>query len=189
MEDVRDKLEWFKIRILPYQAALRGRLRSLTHDSGELDDMVAEVLARAYANADWRTVVQGHAYLFAIARNLVIDRARRDKVVSFEAITEIDLLQSGLDFDAQLCARDQLRRLHGILADLPPQCRRVFIARRIYGKRFGEIAEEMGLSVSTVEKHFSKAIRLFMHALAEQEDTVFAKARPEPAKRDRTAGG
>lgn len=189
MDGIRDKLEWFKTCILPYQATVRTRLKSLTRNGAELDDLVAEVLARAYANEHWRTVDHGKAYLLGIARNLVIDRARREKVVSFEAIAEIDRLQSGFDLDAQLCARDQLRRLHVLLDTLPPQGRRAFVLRRIHGKSFREIAEDMGLSVSTVEKHFGKAIRLFMQALAEQEDTAFGSARDTSARRDRTAGG
>lgn len=188
MDEIRKKLEWFKTCILPYQGAVRARLRILTHDGGDLDDLVAEVLARAYANEHWRSVIHGHAYLLGIARNLVIDQARKNKIVSFEVITEIERLQSGYDLDAQLCARDQLRRLHSILSDLPPQSRRVFVARRIYGKNFREIAEEMSLSVSTVEKHFSRAIRLFMHALAAEEDAAFASVSHQSTKRDRTAG-
>ena len=188
MDQQRAKLDWFKTFILPHQTALRNRLRSLTRKSGDLDDIVAEVLAKAYANPRWMEVVQGRAYLFTIARNLVIDLARREKVVSFETITEIDLLQSSVDLDAQLCARDQLRRMHAILNGLPPQCRKVFIARRIHEKSLNEIAEEMNLSVSTVEKHLSKAIRLFMKALSEQEEVEFESVTNQNIRRDRAAG-
>ena len=48
MQRVRAKLEWFKTVILPQEAALRGRLRRILPSTHELEDMVAEVLARAY---------------------------------------------------------------------------------------------------------------------------------------------
>jgi len=170
MDDVRAKLDWFKGVVLPHQPALRARLRRSTSDSGELDDLVSEVLTRAFANAGWRSVDYGRAYLFTIARNLVIDQARREKVVSFVKVADFELLQPGCDPEPQLCARDELRRLQLVLDTLPAQCRRVFLLRRVHEKSMGEIAEEMGLSVSTVEKHLGKAIRLVMKALAEQED-------------------
>lgn len=172
MNDVRAKLDWFKFIVLPHQAALRARLRRLTSGSGELEDLVSEVLTRAFANPGWRTVEHGRAYLFTVARNLVIDQARREKVVSFVKVAELDLLQIDYDLEAQLCARDELRRLQIVVDTLPAQSRRVFLLRRVHEKSMIEIAEEMGLAISTVEKHLGKAIKLVMKALAEQEELV-----------------
>src|SRR4051794_40375303 len=173
MEDARAKLEWFKTVILPHQPPLRAHLRY----RNDLDDLVAEALARAWANPEWRRIDRGRAYLFTIARNLVIDLARRDKIVSFQAISELDRPQYGEHFDAQLNARDQLRRLQAIIDQLPQQCRRVFILRRIHEKSFTDIAAEMDLTVSTIEKHLAKAIRLLALALADDGECGFVRKR------------
>jgi len=101
VQGVRAKLEWFKAVILPQEAALRGRLRRILPANQELEDMVAEVLARAYATDNWENVTTGRAYLFTIARNLVIDTARRNKVVSFETIADLELLQGQNDVEAR----------------------------------------------------------------------------------------
>lgn len=176
MQGVRAKLEWFKAVILPQEAALRGRLRRILPANQELEDMVAEVLARAYATDNWENVTTGRAYLFTIARNLVIDTARRNKVVSFETIADLELLQGQNDVEAQLHAREALRQVEAMVDALPPQCRRVFILRRIQEKSMLEIAGEMSLSVSTVEKHLAKAITIVMRAWAEREETDFERA-------------
>jgi RNA polymerase sigma-70 factor (ECF subfamily) len=188
MEHLRVKLDWFKATILPHQAALSARVRRLAQGDHEHQDLVAEVLARAYANPNWREVTHGRAYLFTVARNLVIDQTRRSKIVSFETVSEVDLLRSGFDSEAQLCARDELRRVQRILDGLPDQCRRVFIARRIHEKSMAEIAGQMGLSVSTVEKHLGKAIRLFMAALAQQGNGPIEQERRADAGLDRDTG-
>jgi len=188
MEHLRAKLDWFKTIILPHQSALSARVRRLSPGDHEHQDLIAEILARAYANPNWREVTHGRAYLFTIARNLVIDQARRDKVVSFETISEVELLRSSLDSEAQLCARDELRRVQRILDDLPDQCRRVFIARRIHEKSMADIAGQMGLSVSTVEKHLGRAIRLFMAALAQQGNGPIEQERRADPGRHRGAG-
>jgi len=188
MDEVRAKLNWFKSVILPHQSALRARLRRIAPHSGELDDLVAEVLTRAYANPAWHSVDHGRAYLFTVARNLIIDQARREKIVSFVHVVELDLLRSGHDLESQLCARDELRRLQALVDTLPRQCRRAFLLRRVHEKSVVEIADEMGLSVSTVEKHLGKAIRLVMQALAEQEELVGGGSRRSIAGGDRGAG-
>nr|WP_269208021.1 sigma-70 family RNA polymerase sigma factor [Sphingobium sp. JAI105] len=169
-------MDWFKTVILPQEAALRGRLRRILPSTHELDDMVAEVMTRAYATENWENVTTGRAYLFTIARNLVIDTARRNKVVSFETMADLELLGGENTIEAQLNAREALRQVQVIVESLPAQCRRVFILRRIHEKSMLEIAEEMSLSVSTVEKHLAKAIAIVMRAWAEREETDFERA-------------
>lgn len=176
MDRVRAKLEWFKTTLLPHETALRGRLRRILPPTQELEDTVAEVLARAYATENWQAVTAGRAYLFTIARNLVIDNARRNKIVSFEAIADLEMLQSDTGLEGQLHARDALRQVEAIVAALPAQCRRVFVLRRIHDKSMGEIAEEMCLSVSTVEKHLAKAIALVMRAWSQREEADLERA-------------
>ncbi|WP_460985964.1 sigma-70 family RNA polymerase sigma factor [Sphingobium sp. TomTYG75] len=176
MHRVRAKLDWFKAVILPQEAALRGRLRRILPSFLELDDMVAEVMARAYATENWNNVTTGRAYLFTIARNLIIDNARRDKVVSFETIADLELLQAENSVEAQLHAREALRQIEAIVETLPPQCRRVFVLRRIHERSMIEIAAEMSLSVSTVEKHLAKAIAIVMRAWSERQETDFERA-------------
>lgn len=176
MHRVRAKLDWFKAVILPQEAALRGRLRRILPSFLELDDMVAEVMARAYATDNWNNVTTGRAYLFTIARNLIIDNARRDKVVSFETIADLELLQAENSVEAQLHAREALRQIEAIVETLPPQCRRVFVLRRIHERSMIEIAAEMSLSVSTVEKHLAKAIAIVMRAWSERQETDFERA-------------
>ncbi|WP_336968422.1 sigma factor-like helix-turn-helix DNA-binding protein [Sphingobium aromaticiconvertens] len=56
---------------------------------------------------------------------------------------------------------------------LPPQCRRAFIQRRVHGKSVKEIAEEMDLSVFTVDKHLTRAAVKIMHAIGQFEGSGF----------------
>ena len=173
MDHVRAKLNWFQTIILVHRSALRARLRQMAGSGHELDDLCAEVLARAYSVSHWERITAGRAFLFQIARNLIIDNARRNKIVAFEAIADLELLRDGPDMEAQLLARDELKRLQAIVEQLPSQARKVFLLRRVEEKALGEIAEEMKLSVSTVEKHLAKAMLLVMQAYAKFEDRDF----------------
>lgn len=62
--------------------------------------------------------------------------------------------------EVTLLARDELKLLLKIIAELSPQCQRVFTLRKVYGLPPSAIAEQLGLSISTVEKHLVKALRL-----------------------------
>jgi RNA polymerase sigma-70 factor (ECF subfamily) len=182
LDEIRAKLDWYETVILPWQPALRGRLRRILKAGQDVDDTLSEILARAWSTAEWGRVHNGRAYLFNIARNLIIDRARRDKVVSFEQIADVDLLQSQIMLEAQLHARSELRWLQEFLPELPAQCRKVFHMRRVQEKSMKEIAEELSLSVSTVEKHLAKALVLIMRARFQREESDFEPRAAETAK-------
>jgi RNA polymerase sigma factor (sigma-70 family) len=129
------------------------------------------------------------AFLFQIARNMIIDIARRDKIVSFDVVADLDLLHVDNSVEAGLHARDELRRLKVIVDTLPPQCRRVFLLRRVHDRSMTEIAEELGLSVSTVEKHLTKAITRIMQAIRDREEVAVERYRAIEEVRDRRGGG
>jgi RNA polymerase sigma-70 factor (ECF subfamily) len=186
VESIRARLDWFKLAILPHEGALRSRLRRVMPRSCEVDDMVAECMTRAYANGDISRTQTGKAFLFQIARNLLIDEARREKIVSLELVADLDILHADHSTEEALHARDDLRHLQAILETLPPQCRRAFIARRVHGKSVKEIAEEMQLSVFTVDKHLTRAAVKIMDAIGQFEGSGFGWSLQ---KRGGNAGG
>jgi len=190
MDDTAERLAWFKAVILPHEAALRARLRRMTPPGFDVDNLVAETLARAYGVREIGRVTAGRSYLFAIARNLLIDAARREAIVSLDFVADLDLLRADDTMEAAITARSELRRLQAIVDTLPPQCRRVFLMRRVQEFSLAEIAEQMALSVSTVEKHLAKAVLLVAKALSEYEETDFERPARGAARQtgDRRAG-
>lgn len=63
-----------------------------------------------------------------------------------------------MDQVAVLESRDMLRRLEAAISKLKPKTRAIFLAHRLDGLSYAEIAELTGLSVKGVEKQMSKAI-------------------------------
>ncbi|WP_420143170.1 RNA polymerase sigma factor [Sphingobium sp.] len=173
VESIRARLDWFKQAILPHEGALRSRLRRVVSRAPDVDDLVAECMTRAYASGDIHRTHSGKAFLFQIARNLLIDEARREKIVSLELVAELDVLQVDNSTEEALHARDELRHLQAILDTLPAQCRRAFILRRVHEKSVKDIAEEMGLSVFTVDKHLTRAAVKIMQAIGQFEGSGF----------------
>lgn len=102
------------------------------------------------------------AYLQRIASNLVCNLARRGAAVA-RTVTP-----SGFDPDAfagsepsplaYLEAKDLLSLYQRALAKLRPKTREIFLLHRCDGLTYRQIASQMGLSVSGVERHMTKAI-------------------------------
>lgn len=188
MVDLAERLDWFKISILPHERALRARLRRVvTADAADIDDLVAESLVRAYGADEWKTVANGRSYLFRIARNVLIDHARRTALVAFDSLDDAGVDQADRRTEAAISARDELRQVQRAIEAMPPQCRRVFLLRRVHERSIGEIAVEMGLSVSTVEKHLGKAVLLLGRSMAAMEEGSFDRA--DAGQRSHRAGG
>jgi RNA polymerase sigma-70 factor (ECF subfamily) len=61
---------------------------------------------------------------------------------------------------AVLESRDTLRRLEAAMLKLKPKTREIFMAHRIDGLSYAEIADRTGLSVKGVEKQMGKAIAM-----------------------------
>lgn len=170
------RIDWFKVSILPHERALRARLRRTSSCEADLDDLVSEALVRAYGAEDWTRIDNGRNYLFRIARNVLIDQARRDAVLSFDSAADAGESQVDRRTETGISARDELRQVQRAIESMPLQCRRVFVLRRVHERSIGEIAEEMGLSISTVEKHLGKAVMLLGRAIAEIEEGTFERS-------------
>lgn len=65
-------------------------------------------------------------------------------------------------------------RLQVAAEQLPPKCREVFILSKIEHMANAKIAEKLGISVSTVEKHISRGMDLMRKHLGEYDSGLIA---------------
>lgn len=54
----------------------------------------------------------------------------------------------------------EIERIKSVMKELPQQCLKVFLMSSLDGKKYAEIAKELGISVNTVKTHITKAYRL-----------------------------
>jgi RNA polymerase sigma factor (sigma-70 family) len=103
------------------------------------------------------SVAHPEAYLRRISANLVRDWGR-GRARQLGSDTPQFARDGHVDQVAVLETRDTLRRLEFAIAKLKPKTRKIFLAHRLDGLTYSEIAELTGLSVKGVEKQMSKAI-------------------------------
>jgi RNA polymerase sigma-70 factor (ECF subfamily) len=167
---LRDVDRWFMDQVLQHGGAFRSYARRFTRDAHEADDLVQEAYARVLGSADWRAITAPDRFVYRIIRNLAIERVRRARVVAFQDLAALEAVaDSEPDASVVVEHRDELKRVMAAMDRLPPQCRKVVLLRRAEGLSPVQIAEKLHISVSTVEKHLAKGLRLLTEMLAEQD--------------------
>ena len=154
---------WFAGEILVHEQALGYYLRRCWPHRDELHDLRQEVYVRVYESAGKALPTAPKSFLFTIARNLMADRLRRSRVVSIEAVGDLDSLNVLIDevTPERWCSgRQTLKRLAEAFDHLPDRCRQVMWLRRVEELPQKEVAMRLCISEKTVEKHMAKGIRL-----------------------------
>lgn len=136
------------------KSALRRRGRS-DHDA---DDLVQEAFVRLTCYERKQTVDKPEAFLMTTAINLSTDshrrRERRGEEVMLEDVVLVDTAPRAEDV---LLSRERLIRMSECISRLNEKTRAIFLAHRVDGLTYQEIARVHGLSISSVEKHVAKA--------------------------------
>ena len=102
---------------------------------------------------------QPHSFMFRTAQNLALNHIKRAEsrlTSDTDAIEELGMPGDGSVEDqtySQVVSDEQFAQFCEAVRHLPPQCRRAYVLKKVYGYTIREIASEMKLSASTVEKH------------------------------------
>jgi len=135
----------------------------------DADDLVQDSFVRLADAGRGKLFHKPEAYLSRIAGNLLRNRAR---AAFHRSIAQNDIADhpaaGATDMTAMLEARDMLGRLEAAMEKLNPKTREIFMAHRIDGASYAEIAERMELSVKGVEWHMTKAIAQLHRAAGRQ---------------------
>lgn len=141
--------------------ALRGRLSRLVLGivpPKEVEDIVQETYVRVCQIENKDSIREPRSFLFRTARNLALDYVKRAENRLNQGtgdIDELDLADVGLDDAtfAQVTSNEEFALFCDAVRNLPKQCRRAFVLKKVYGYTLREIAEEMGVGQPTVESH------------------------------------
>ena len=157
---------WFVREVIPLEPSLTHYLRRNWRNESDIADLRQEVYVRVCEAALKRIPEATRAFVLKTARNLIINRIRREQVVPIEAVTDPDALGIAVDIpgpDRTVLARDELRRLQLALDSLSPRCREAVILGRIEGLTGREIAARMGITEAGVSLHLDNGIRTLVN--------------------------
>lgn len=160
------------LRWLRRQLARHGRTRE------EADDLIQEAYVRVFEYCEQGQAREPEKVLIRTVINLSINetRDRNRHTAAEERLMPIGLLDTAPDPQDVLNAEEQLRHVIRTLSTLDKRTGEAFMLNRMDGLSYKQVAAQMGISVSAVEKRIAWAMAVLLDA-AERDE---AKAGSEP---------
>jgi len=176
-----------------HRLSLKRFIGRYLNNAQDIEDVSQEAFLRAFKAEKTTKVLQPKSFLFRIAKNVAISQLRsksRQITDYIEDQPSGDVLISEWSTEDEVMAQQKLGIHCEAVAALPPKCRRVYLMRKVYGMPHKEIAQRLGIALSTVEKHLLKGvegcdryIRERMADQPEQTDPEFTTAATPSSKR------
>ncbi len=165
-----ERAAWLGQRVFPHEAELRNWLSRKTLSGFEIDDVVQETYAVLASLERVDHIRNPRTYMFEVAKTIVLQALRRSRIVTFDALAEMADGTSLPDDEPSperiVADRQELGRVATLIAGLPPKCREVFTLRKVQGLSQKAVAQRLGISENTVEKHVGKALAILTAKVA-----------------------
>ena len=147
----------------------------------EIEDIVQETYVRICQVEHKDRITSPKSFMFKTAKNLALDYQKQANVKLVDGandLSDLEYLLSDTATDEMFdnaVTNHEFSNFCDAVRQLPIQCRKVFVLKKVYGCSQREIAEQIGISESTVEKHISMGVKrctLFMRKVHEQAEQV-----------------
>lgn len=163
MHPSTERALWLARCVLPHEPALRAWLQRKSVSGLEVDDIVQETYARLSTLESVSGIRDPKTYFFQTAHSIIVSHVRRSRIVPILAVGHLEAFEMASDQpgpETQVADHQELQRLAEAMAKLPGKIRDVFVLRRVHDLTQRQVAERLGLSENTVEKHMSKGFSL-----------------------------
>ncbi|EJN02484.1 sigma-70 family RNA polymerase sigma factor [Phyllobacterium sp. YR531] len=142
-----------------YGELLRHLTRKLGNAASAKDAVQDTYLRLQHVPSDTQ-VHSARAYVFRVANNVAIDHLRSEtsRARYFSSAEPADQVLDAPLPDKIIDYRQRLTILEQTIAELPEKCREVFLMHKFDGRGHADIARELNISRSMVEKHVMKAL-------------------------------
>jgi RNA polymerase sigma-19 factor, ECF subfamily len=144
---------------------LRKRLGNIDYAADLAQDTFVKVMLARNA----QPLQQPRAYLATIARQLLIDQARRQTLEQayLSTLSALPAVHAPSE-EARALVLDSLRQIDAMLKKLAEPVRTALLLSQLDGYSYEQIAEHLGVSTRTVKRYMAKAFEECLYALHEQ---------------------
>jgi RNA polymerase sigma-70 factor (family 1) len=132
------------------------------------EDIVVEVFSQFWSKQLHTAVTTSYrSYLFTTVRHAAFHHMRKNfgKESATEELGDLSVAAPANSPQQELQFQELVLKVEQVIRSLSPQNQKVFLMSRFEGKRNAIIAEELGISVKTVEGHITKGLSILRKAL------------------------
>lgn len=162
--------ESFNILIYQLNARLINYASRFVKDRVLASDMVQDTYVSFWETYNNKQISKPKSLIFSILRNKCIDTLKYMSLFKNQDIYN-PLLDSDIEelyyanfispsSNVDILYIDLEKCIKNSISNLPPKCKEVFTLSRCNFKKNTEIANELGISIKTVEKHITKALKI-----------------------------
>jgi len=135
-------------------------LANKLHSQEDAAEVAQETYLRLYKLNQTEQWSNARAFLFQAASNMATDQLRRKKLHNKYLASEKQTVTTRNNSPEHIVdAQEQLQTIYRAINELPLSSRQAFLLHRKSGLSYSEIAVEMNVSVSSVEKHILLALK------------------------------
>lgn len=127
----------------------------------DAEDLVQDTYLKLFEMEDPEQIVDTKGYLFRVTSNAAIDCLRKRRARSAILVDTVEFDEIGARASTPATASSDaimLRRVQRRLSELPRNCRDAFLLSRLYGLTYPEIAQQLGISLRTVNRNICVAV-------------------------------
>ena len=148
-----------------YQAVCAS-INRIVGERGVTEDLAQQVFIRFWEKRFQIQVdTSAGAYLHRMAVNESLAWLRAKKNQQPDELTFSTPMPTQMDGEDILLHNELHSQIHKVIDELPPRCRMVFQLSRFEELSYQEIADQMGISIKTVEHQMGKALRVLREQL------------------------
>ena len=161
--DIRSEGNFEKL-FREFFAPLSFYARKMVHDEDTAKDIVHAVFIKLWElRNDLKLDTSLKSYLYRAVHNRSLNHLRNQS--RFRSEEPGEYTEGTAEFNDDIIAAETEARIIMAIEGLPDRCAEVFRKSRFEDKKYREIAEEMKISVKTVEIQMSKALRILREEL------------------------
>lgn len=152
-----------------YFKQLHAYAFTMLRNEADAEEMVQQVFFKLWErNEPLSFSGSAGAYLYRAVHNESLNFIKHRKIKSNHQLHVAYTMKNDVEHPVKKVLAGELeKRIHAALEELPEQCRSIFQLSRFEELKYREIAQQLGISVKTVENQMGKALKLLRLKLAD----------------------
>ena len=157
----------FEMLFRTYYQPLCNYAYTFVQDRDEAEEIVQAIFLSVWEKRDKLDIHTGvRPYLYAMVRNAALNILKHEKIKQQHVALELAVADRSVESVTRTVLASELEtRIHKALEKLPEQCRLVFKLSRFEELKYAEIADQLNISIKTVENQMGKALKIMREQL------------------------
>jgi len=157
----------FEMLFRTYYQPLCNYAFTFVQDRDEAEEIVQSTFLNIWEKRENLSIHTGvKPYLYAMVRNACLNVLKHEKIKQQHATMEMAIAERSIESVARTVIASELEaKIHDAMDHLPEQCRLIFKLSRFEDLKYAEIAEQLSISIKTVENQMGKALRIMREQL------------------------